>query len=164
MSTLYELTGDYLKLLELGEDPETDPEVFKDTLEGLDGEIETKAEGYAKVIKQLEADAKMLDDEAKRLTARKKAAENNIACMKKSLENAMRACNKIKFKTELFSFGIQKNPPSVKFDDEHLELIPIEYLIPQDPKVDKKRILEDLKSGAKFDWATMEQGESLRIR
>lgn len=92
------------------------------------------------------------------------AAENNIACMKKSLENAMRACNKIKFKTELFSFGIQKNPPSVKFDDEHLELIPIEYLIPQDPKVDKKRILEDLKSGAKFDWATMEQGESLRIR
>lgn len=164
MSTLYELTEDYLKLLELAEDPETDPEVFKDTLEGLDGEIEIKAEGYAKVIKQLEADAKMLDDEAKRLTARKKAAENNIASMKKNLENAMRACNKIKFKTELFSFGIQKNPPSVRLDEEHLEFIPIEYLIPQDPKVDKKRILEELKSGAQFDWATMEQGESLRIR
>ncbi|MBR1677297.1 MAG: siphovirus Gp157 family protein [Clostridia bacterium] len=164
MSTLYELTGDYLRLLELGEDPETDPEVFKDTLEGLDGEIEIKAEGYAKVIKQLEADAKMLGDEAKRLTDRKKSAENNIAAMKKSLEEAMKATGKTKFKTELFSFGIQKNPPSVKVDEEHLELIPIEYLVPQDPKIDKKRILEELKGGATFTWATMEQGESLRIR
>lgn len=50
MSTIYELTEDYLRLLELAEDPDTDPEAFADTLEGLDGEIEIKAEGYAKGV------------------------------------------------------------------------------------------------------------------
>ena len=32
MSTIYELTEDYLRLLELTEDPDTDPEAFTDTL------------------------------------------------------------------------------------------------------------------------------------
>ena len=31
MSTIYELTEDYLRLLELAEDPDTDPEAFADT-------------------------------------------------------------------------------------------------------------------------------------
>lgn len=167
MSTLYELTDEYLRLLELGEDPEIDPEVFKDTLEGLEGELEIKAENYAKVIKQLEADATALDTEKKRLDTRKKACENAIERMKKSLEVAMITTGKKKFKTELFLFGIQKNPPSVKLGKEYaenIELIPLDYLVPQDPKVDKKKILEELKGGAKLPFATLEQGESLRIR
>jgi hypothetical protein len=48
MSTIYELTEDYLRLLELAEDPDTDPEAFADTLEGLEGEIEIKAEAPKK--------------------------------------------------------------------------------------------------------------------
>lgn len=44
----------------------------------------------------------------------------------------MQLTGKTKFKTELFSFGIQKNPPAVVIDNE--EDIPKEYYIPQDPK------------------------------
>lgn len=164
MSTIYELTDDFLRLLEMAEDPETDPQAFTDTLEGLEYEIEVKAENYAKVIKQLDSDAAGLDAEIKRLQAKKSAIANSQDRMKKTLEGAMIATGNVKFKTDLFSFNIQKNPPSVELDEEHLELIPIEYLIPQDPKPDKKRMLAELKEGKELGFARLKQTESLRIR
>ena len=164
MSTIYELTDDFLRLLEMAEDPETDPQAFADTLEGLEYEIEVKAENYAKVIKQLDSDAAGIDAEIKRLQAKKSAIANSQDRMKKTLEGAMIATGKVKFKTDLFSFNIQKNPPSVELDEEHLELIPIEYLIPQDPKPDKKRMLAGLKEGKELGFARLKQTESLRIR
>ena len=58
MSTLYEITGDYLRLLEMLEEEESlDPQAFKDTLEGIEGEFEIKADGYARVLKELNAEA-----------------------------------------------------------------------------------------------------------
>ena len=164
MATIYELTDDFLRLLEMAEDPETDPQAFEDTLEGLEYEIEIKAEGYAKVIKQLDSDAAGLDAEIKRLQAKKSAIANAQDRMKRTLEGAMIATGKVKIKTDLFSFGIQKTPPSVELDEEHLELIPIEYLIPQDPKPDKKRMLAELKEGKELGFARLKQTESLRIR
>lgn len=164
MSTIYELTDDFLRLLEMAEDPETDPQAFADTLEGLEYEIEVKAENYAKVIKQLDSDAAGIDAEIKRLQAKKSAIANSQDRMKKTLEGAMIATGKVKFKTDLFSFNIQKNPPSVELDEEHLELVPIEYLIPQDPKPDKKRMLAELKEGKELGFARLKQTESLRIR
>jgi Siphovirus Gp157. len=164
MATIYELSGDYLRLLEMAEDPEMDPVAFADTLEGLEGEIEIKAEGYAKVIKELDKDGAGLDNEIKRLQAKKTTIANSIDRMKKALEQSMIITGKTKFKTDLFSFGIQKNPPSVELDEEHLELIPIEYLIPQDPKPDKKRMLQELKEGKELSFAKLKHTESLRIR
>ena len=59
MSTLYEITGDYLRLLEmLEEEDNLDPQAFKDTLKGIEGEFEIKADGYARVLKELAADRK----------------------------------------------------------------------------------------------------------
>lgn len=164
MATIYELSGDYLRLLEMAEDPEMDPVAFADTLEGLEGEIEIKAEGYAKVIKELDKDGAGLDNEIKRLQAKKITIANSIDLMKKALEQSMIITGKTKFKTDLFSFGIQKNPPSVELDEEHLELIPIEYLIPQDPKPDKKRMLQELKEGKELSFAKLKHTENLRIR
>ena len=42
MSTLYELTNEYMALLEMAEDPDIDPQAFADTLEALGGELESK--------------------------------------------------------------------------------------------------------------------------
>ena len=49
MSTLYEITGDYLRMLEMLEEEESiDPQAFKDTLDGIEGEFEIKADNYAR--------------------------------------------------------------------------------------------------------------------
>lgn len=163
--TLYELTGELLTLLDMAEEPDIDPQAIADTIEAVEGEIEIKADGYAKVIKQLEADAEALKKEADRLTARKKVIENNIKRIKDSLENAMRVTGKTKFKTDLFSFGIQKNPASLLIaEGVDMESIPMEYKVYSAPTIDKTAVKDALKRGEVFEWASLVQGESLRIK
>lgn len=160
--TLYQLTDNFKQVLEMAQDPSIDPQAIADTLEGIGGEIEDKADGYAKVIKELEADSDKLTAEITRLSDRKKALQNNIKRMKESLTAAMQATGKIKFKTDLFSFNVQKNPPTLVIDDE--DKIPKEYYIPQEPKLDTTVIKELLKSGTELGFAHSEQGEGVRIR
>lgn len=162
MATLYELTDDYLALLEMAEDPDIDEQALKDTMEGIEGALEIKAEGYAKIIRMLEGDAAACDAESKRLRNKKQAIERNIDRMKKALQFAMESTGKTKFKTPLFSFGIQKNPASVIID--HAGQVPASYWIPQPPELDKKAIKAYIKENGDVDWAHLEQTESLRIR
>ena len=161
--TLYEMTEDYKSLLEMAEDPDVDPVVLKDTMDGIEGAIEEKADGYAIVMKELEASEMALKNEIDRLSARRLTIANNIRCMKLSLQEAMETTGKTKFKTPLFSFSIQKNPQSVVLDVDP-GVLPDRYLIKQDPKVDKTKIKEDLKAGIDIGVAHLEQTESLRIR
>lgn len=162
MSTLYELTNDYMNLLELAEDPDIDPQAFADTLEALGGELEMKADGYARVMKELEGRAATMRFESKRLENGYKTIERNIDRMKHALQDSMVATDKRKFKTDLFSFSIRKNPASVVIDRE--TSIPPEFLIPQDPKIDKKAIKAAIDRGDDITFAHLEQTESLRIR
>lgn len=166
-STLYELTEQYMMLLEMAEDPDADPETLAGTFEALEGEIEDKADGYARIIRELEGQEAALKAEETRLATRRMGISNNIRNMKLSLQKAMTATGKTKFKTELFSFGIQKNPPAVVLDvdESDVKSIPAEYLIEQAPKVDKTKLKEDLKAGKDLTGiAHLSQGESLRIR
>lgn len=158
---LYEITGEILELLTMAEDLELDQKMIRDTMEGLDFEFEEKAEAYAKVVKTLEMDIAGLDTEIQRMTKKKATIKNNIDRLKRSLEGAMIATGKRKFKTPLFGFGIQKNPPSLNVLDE--SKIPEEFWIEQQPKLDKKAALAYVKEN-KVDWAELSQTESLRIR
>ena len=158
---LYEITGEILELLMMAEDLELDQKMIRDTMEGLDFEFEEKAEAYAKVVKTLEMDIAGLDEEIQRMTKRKATIKNNIDRLKRSLEGAMIATGKRKFKTPLFGFGIQKNPPSLNVLDE--TKIPAEFWIEQQPKLDKKAALAYVKEN-EVDWAELSQTESLRIR
>ena len=93
---------------------------------------------------------------------RKKAIEANIDRMKASLENAMRATGKTKFKTQLFSFNIQKNPPSTQILDE--EKIPGEFWVMQEPTINKTAIKDYLKANGDQEWAKLVSTEGLRIK
>lgn len=160
MSSLYELKGQYLELLSMMEEG-ADEKTIKDTLEGIEGEIEVKADNYARIIRQLESDANGLKTEIERMTDRKRALENHVSYLKNNLQDAMILTGKEKFKTDLFSFNIQSNPASVVIDDP--TSIPAEFLIPQEPKVDKKSIKEYLKDN-EANWCHLDQSRSLRIR
>lgn len=161
---LHELTGQYLALLELAEDESIDPEVIRNTLEGLDGELEEKADACASIIFQLDGNIEMVDKEIQRLEKKKNAMKYNQRYIKSNLETFMIQVEKKKFKTDLFSFVIQKNAPSLDIIDE--TKIPEEYFIPQDPKLDRKRLLADVKANPEkaAAYAGLKQTESLRIR
>ena len=162
---LYELTEQYLALQEMAYDPEVDEQVFQDTMEGLWGEIEDKADGYAKIILGMKADIEALRAEEMRLAARRKGLETRSSQLKDNLEATMRDMGKMKFKTALFSFNIQKNgglQPLVI--DGLIEDIPGRFLIPQ-PPVPNNEAIRSLLAEKQVEWAHLEpRGESLRIR
>lgn len=161
MAKLYEIVGEFKELLEMASEENMDQKLISDTLEGVEFEFEEKADGYAKVVKMLEGDVEAIDKEIKRLTEKKNTIKNNISGIKKNLENAMLLTGKTKFKTLLFGYNIQKNPASVSIDDE--TLIPKDFWIEQEPKLDKKSLAAYLKEN-EVSWAHLTQTESLRIR
>lgn len=157
---LYELTENYLRVLELAE--EMEPELLRDTLESIQESIEDKAENTAKLIKSLEADVKAIKEEEKRLADRRKALEKKIENIKDYLQEQLELAGIDKVKRPTITVSIQNNPPSVRVVNE--ELIPSHFMIPQPPKLDKKGILEKLKNGENVPGVELAQGRSLRIR
>lgn len=164
MLKLYEITGEYLTLCELAEDTDVDATVFADTLASIQGELEVKADSYAMIITNLNGDVEKIDKEIERLTHMKKVLKNRTDYLKNNLENAMKMMDVRKLKTDFHSYSIQKNPQSLNIIDE--SKISAEYLISQDPKLDRKRLLADVKANPeKFAGiAETKQTESLRIR
>ena len=163
--TLYQVTQDYLQIMAMMEDPELDPQTLADTMEAVEGELEIKAENYAKVMKNLEADVSGIKAEIDRLSERKKTIEKNIKRMKENLQNAMEITGKTKFKTELFSFGVRTNTPAVVMDEQYIENIPEEYLRIREPEIDKAKLKEDLKAGVNLEGiAHLESSTSLIIK
>ena len=165
MPSLYELTGQYEAVRELLYEDDVDEQVIRDTLESIDAEIEDKADNYAKIILEMKADIEAMRQEEIRLQVRRKARENRMETLKGILEENMRAIDKKKFKTALFSFNIQANgglqPLEVSPD---VTDIPMRFLIHQDPVPDNKKIREYLENH-EVDWARLlPRGESLRIR
>lgn len=158
MSTLYEITGNMKKLLQMADEYEIDKQALNDTLESLGCDLEDKAETYAKVIKQLEGQVKIISDEKQRLEERKKTITNNITRMKAALKEAMLVANKKKIKTNLFNFTIQK-PGGVRaivIDGE----VPKEYL--KQPEPDTTAIREFLKTN-QVQWAHIKEPEEVLI-
>lgn len=163
MSTLYEITGSFLMLLEMLEDDEPiNEQAFKDTLEAIEGEFEYKADNYARIIRSLHREAEKYSKEAERMQLKAEALRNNEARLKQHLYDNMKITGKTKFKTDLFSFSIQGNGgkrpmdiiPGVKIPDEYCRIEP-----------DNGKIRAALESGEKLEFAELRQrGEHLVIR
>lgn len=157
--TLYELTREYQELLAMMEDPDVDPQTVEDTLEGLDGEIEIKAENYIRVIKELEAESNKLDMEIKRLTSRWDSCQINIRKLKESLLTSMQETGKDKIRTEHFRISVAKNgglkPIRVTGD------VPPEFC---KLEPDSKKIREALNNGELGFAHFEERGVHLSVR
>lgn len=161
MTTVNELTGLWLKLLEMAEDPDMDQEAIAEAFDQIEGDVEYKAEGMAMIRTELLNNAEACRKEADRLLKRARSFENNAGTILSRVEYLMRFTNKLKFKTTKFSFNIQKNPPSLVIDDD--KQIPPEYLIIE-YKANKSAIKDAIKAGDQIEFAHMEQTEGLRIR
>ena len=163
MDSLYDLTNDYLTLMEYADSTDPDDEqVFIDTLEGLMGAVEAKADSYAAVISHMDAHESLLDKEIERLTKMKTAIANNRRRMKDSMYAAMVALDKRTIKTDLHTFAIQKN--SGKRTLEITGDVPDNFQkVVYEP--DKELIRKELEAGKELDFAVLkERGEHLVIR
>lgn len=165
MSNLYELTNNYEEVLNMLYDEDIDEQMVLDTLESIEGDIEDKADGYAKIIKELLGDVEKIKKEKQRLEVRQKAFENRAELLKNNLQNTLKQIGKTKFKTELFSFNIQKNGGKLPLIIDDIEKVPNEYFKHTEKELDNTKIREAIDSGKEISFAHYgEQGESLRIK
>ena len=161
--TLYELKGSWMELYDMADDPDMDADMWFDTMEAIDGEIEEKADAYAMLRANFQNDIEGIKKEEARLYARRKAIENKVERMMHRLQEVMEETGKTKFKTALFSFGIRNNAPSVVLDCK-VEELPEELLKRPEPSADKVAIKKILESGTPFPFAHLEAKRSLHIR
>lgn len=160
---LYELTQNYNNLMELVENDIVTLEEIKDSINQVEGDIKEKCINVCKVLKNNEMLINGIKEEEKRLSNRRKALENNNQRLKELLIECLNSMPNRKIKSEIFNIGLQKNPPSVKIVDE--EKIPNDYIITKEvSSIDKKKIIELLKSGEQIEGVELHQGESVRIR
>ena len=159
--TLYEMNQSWQEVFELLLDPEVPEEAVYDSIEGIEAGMNEKADSYAKIIFNMEADAGEIDQEIKRLQERKRMLLKRRDWLKQMLFDVMKDTGREKFKTALFSFSIQKNGGArpVGLVGE----VPADWLKPGEP--DTQKIRKWLESGGDLPFAVLgERGESLRIR
>ncbi len=162
MSSLYQLETNYKAVFNMLCDEEADEQMIVDTLESIDGEIEEKADGYAKIIKELESKRDARKIEADRLRNSAKVFDNRINTLKQRLFDTMKEVGKPKFTTNLFSFSIAKNggKQPLTIDGE----VPEEYT-KTIVENDTEKIRQALENGENLSFAHLEdRGESLRIK
>lgn len=164
MPSLYNMTAEWESVFNMLLDPEIPEDAVFDTIEMIEADMDEKADNYAKIIKLMEGDEKIISEEIKRLKERAAAITNRKNALKSNLEYMMRTTGRMKFKTALFSFSIQKNggvAPLIMVTPTNQ--IPAEWLKPGEP--DTVKIREALESGKGCPYAVLgERGESLRIR
>lgn len=160
MSKLYEIANEYAELA----NSEMDAEMIADTLEGIQGEFEDKAEQLLAIIKNEQAMEVMLKAEAKSLTERAKASANKVANLKAYLAESMQTMDKKKINAGLHSLTVRKGVQSVSIID--IEKIPTDYVEYETVmKPDKNLIKEKMKLGEKIDGVELVTGKpSLLIK
>ena len=111
---LYELTQGYKALLDL----ESTDEDILGALDQLGDAIDAKAEGIAKVLRSLEAEADAMKAEARRFSDAAQARTNRAASLKRYLMANLQAAG-LKRAGGMLYVTVQASPPSAKVVDEY---------------------------------------------
>lgn len=161
MASLYELTGEYLELLEMLEDPECDAEAVKAAMEALDGSLESKFEGYMRVMRNVEGELLAIDTEIKRLQEKKKARTAAVDRIRDQIMTSMEATGKTKIKGSLFSatLSTRKNGTLV-IDDE--DEIPDQFWAVK-KEVKRGELKKFLLTTPSCEYAHLEDSKTLRL-
>lgn len=173
MSSLFEITGELLRLMDMLEDPEAevDEEAFLDTWEGMEGEFNDKVEAWLKVIRNKEADIKARKELIEDLTKKNKRDENTITRMKDTISWLMKAGGMKTAGTEILSASIRTKGgvlPIVYADGikEDPTQLPKEYVAEVTTyKPDTEKIREALDKGIEIPGVAYgERGTYLAIK
>jgi hypothetical protein len=162
---LFELVGQHKSLEWLMEsEEELPPEVLRDTMEALTGEIELKMRSMAYCVLNLQADADAIAHAAIAMRARAERAARRAESLKQFLLLQMQTLNIERIDATEIVIRRQASPPSVYIADERA--IPAEYWRQPPappPQLDKLLIKAALQNGEDVPGAFVESGEHLRI-
>ena len=163
MRALYEINQDILDCCDL----ETGEILDVEKLDALQIEREAKLEGVALWVKDLKAEADAVKAEADKLNARKKTLDNKIEGLKTWLLMALDGEKLSTPRCKVYQTHSQR----VVIDDEKA-LIDMfmatsfgeKFLLMKDPEIDKTALKDSMKQGYEYEFAHLEETESLVIK
>lgn len=160
MSYLYELRGitAYLQSLDL------DDETFQNTLDSIDfqSDLENNIEYFVKLLKNVQADAKMYKAEKEDFYKKQKQAEAKAEKYKETIRSAMELSQKKKVDAGMFKVSLRRSKKVEILDETK---IPFEYMqekVEYKPKKDE--ISKALKSGIDISGVELIETESLQVK
>ena len=187
MGTLFEITGDMITLMDMLEtlgaiEEDTNNEIepselaeqrqlVTDTLEGVKGELDAKAEGYIAIINEFKAQAQIYKQERDKWDYKYKVAENALKRLNGAIFDAMVALkydDKDGLDTGYHKLKIVNNGGAQPLEvTDVIDDIPEEYIRIK-KEADKKAIGEYLKSlpeDVEVPWAhLLPRGRHLSIK
>lgn len=163
--SLYQLAKDWQALYDqIDEIPE---DAFFDTLEGIAGEFEEKADSIACFIKDLDAEADQIKKEREALSQREAAKRAKSARLREYLREQMTAVGKTRIETPRNLLTVARSAPRVETDEEFVAWAEesADFLLHyRPPEPDKKAIQQAIRDGMTVLHARLEGGQSLRIK
>lgn len=141
-----------------------------DTLTGIEGEFDEKAESIAIYYKQLLAEAKMLKAEKAAIAKRQSQKEKQAESLKTYLFKSMQALGRQKIDMPRAVMSLKKNAPSLVVDDEisfveWAEEHNLDHLLKYNmPEVKKNDVKALCKKGEEIPFVHMESKQSLSIK
>lgn len=164
MSTsLFDLVGEYRAAAETLADLDMDAQTVADTLEGLSGELTTKAQNVAYVALNFEAAAAAITAHVTNQMMRVKALRARADALREYIARSMEACGMEKIEGPGVKLSFRKSS-AVVIDCEYF--IPKEYMRQAEappPQPDKKAIADAIKAGKEIPGASIETRRSLVI-
>jgi hypothetical protein len=126
-------------------------------------ELQEKAINYGYVVRSLESDVSIIDEEMKRLAALKKAKNGAIDRIKESVLNAMLIYGIEKVTSPTLNLSVRNNPESV--DIPMTELLDEKFLVTKTTVApDKVAIKKAIQNGENVEGATLVRTQSLVIK
>lgn len=165
MASLYEVTEQYQELFSALQMAETEEEAdaIMEQIDSVSAGIAEKADAYARVMLNLEADAKAYKTEKLRLADKQKAAESAIERMKRRMLDTLNVLDVKDIKTTVGKWAVQKNPPKVIVTD--VDAVPEQWMIPQPAKLDLIGMLNYIKqTGEVIPGVEVVQETGIRFR
>lgn len=164
---LYELTNDYLALLEAIDNDEIPEEAIADTLESITACIEDKADSIACMLKNLDAECIAIKAEEASLAERRKAKERQHERIKQYLSDTLQSAGLDKIETARNRITFRKSE-SVEVDEEAFikwaEINRDDLLTYSAPKVNKTAIKQALKDGIEIVGAELHIKNNIQIK
>lgn len=158
---LYHINEAIAALTESLEAGEIDQQAYIDTVENLGGE--NAIEDVVKSILNLEAEAEAVKAAKIALDSKQKRAEAAADSLRQIVVKFMDLTNAPKLNAGIFKVT-KGSTASVDLLYEDMENYPAEYLIPQKPRLDKRKLLADMKNGAQVDGAVLKTTNFIKIK
>jgi len=160
-NSLYQINGALISLLEeIEENGGELTEEIASQLEIKEAELFEKTSGYLEIIGSQEAFISRIDEEIKRLEARKKQSKNLVDRLKSNLVNAVEVFGEIELETATVT-----TRKSVSVEVTDVNSLPDIYKLKKVTEAANKTVIKkDLKEGVVIDGCQLIENKNLKIK